>query len=113
MDTLLREHGVDRVDVLKVDIEGAEKEVFASCSSWIDRVGVLIVEFHDRLKDGCSDTVYAAAEQFPVRWNRGETTFFQRQACPPPRNDVTTNTRSSMPSTHRKADRSRIRPIPS
>jgi len=35
-----------RVDLLKCDIEGAEAEVFAACSQWIDRVGAMVVELH-------------------------------------------------------------------
>jgi FkbM family methyltransferase len=84
--TLMREHRLNYIDVLKVDIEGSEKEVFESCSAWIDRVGVLIVELHDRSKSGCSRSVYSATKDFPIEWTRGETTFFLRpeyhHACP-------------------------------
>jgi FkbM family methyltransferase len=36
----------DRVDLLKVDVEGAEQEIFATCEAWIPRVRYLIVECH-------------------------------------------------------------------
>jgi FkbM family methyltransferase len=78
IDTLMREAGVDHIDILKVDIEGAEKEVFEACETWIDKVGVLVVEFHDRWKSGCSETVRNAAKDFPITWTKGETTFFYR-----------------------------------
>ena len=52
VDTLMREQGVDFIDILEVDIEGSEKEVFESCASWIDRGGILIVELHDRWTSG-------------------------------------------------------------
>ena len=42
MDDVLSELGKARIDVLKVDIEGAEEELFADCASWIERVGVLV-----------------------------------------------------------------------
>lgn len=84
VDTLMWEHGLAHIDIFKVDIEGSEKEVFDACGAWIDRIGVLIVEFHDRWKPGCSDTVRAAARDFPVEWTRGETTFFFRpEYCRP------------------------------
>ncbi len=36
-----------RIDILKMDIEGAEKEIFAqSPELWLDRVGMMIVETH-------------------------------------------------------------------
>lgn len=78
IDTLMREAGVDHIDILKIDIEGAEKEVFEACETWIDKVGVLVVELHDRWKSGCSETVHNAAKGFPVSWTKGETTFFYR-----------------------------------
>ena len=46
MEDVLEELGSDRIDLLKVDIEGAEEELFADCSAWIDRVGVVSVECH-------------------------------------------------------------------
>lgn len=78
VDTLMREQELDYIDVLKMDIEGSEKEVFEECASWIDHVGVVIVELHDRWKSGCSRNVYAATKDFSINWTRGETTFFFR-----------------------------------
>ncbi|ADG76476.1 methyltransferase FkbM family [Cellulomonas flavigena DSM 20109] len=43
---LLDELGWDGVDVLKMDIEGAEAEVLAADADWLDRVGVLAVDIH-------------------------------------------------------------------
>ncbi len=34
------------IDLLKCDIEGAEKDIFEDCSSWIRRVAAIIVELH-------------------------------------------------------------------
>lgn len=34
------------IDLIKCDIEGAEKELFKDCSSWIKRVQNLVVELH-------------------------------------------------------------------
>jgi FkbM family methyltransferase len=38
--------GAVRLDVLKMDVEGAEVEVMARSAPWIDHVGVLIAELH-------------------------------------------------------------------
>ncbi|MDQ3234697.1 MAG: FkbM family methyltransferase [Pseudobdellovibrionaceae bacterium] len=44
-----------RIDLLKVDIEGAGKEVFKNgTDQWIDRIGVLAVELRDNIVPGCS-----------------------------------------------------------
>jgi len=64
--------GVERVDILKVDIEGAEIEVFETAASWIQHVGVIIVELHDRLRDGCEAAVMRATTDFQIRRRQGE-----------------------------------------
>jgi FkbM family methyltransferase len=39
--------GFTHVDVLKVDIEGAERQLFSGDLNWLSRVRALMVEFHD------------------------------------------------------------------
>jgi hypothetical protein len=46
MPRLLELVSSERVDLVKVDIEGAEQEVFESCAAWIGRVRQLVVECH-------------------------------------------------------------------
>ncbi len=36
----------ETIDLLKCDIEGAERELFADCRSWISRVKAIVVELH-------------------------------------------------------------------
>lgn len=44
---LLREAGLNsEIDLLKCDIEGAERELFGACEPWIQRVRNLLVEVH-------------------------------------------------------------------
>jgi FkbM family methyltransferase len=76
MDTLMHETGIRSIDLLKVDIEGAEKEVFESCP-WIKNVGIIAVELHDRIKPGCRSTVETAAKDFRS-YQEGCVTFFAR-----------------------------------
>jgi FkbM family methyltransferase len=78
IDSLMEQFGLDHIDLLKIDIEGAEKEVFETADEWIDRVGCVIVELHDRTKSGCSRAVYSALGDFPHEFRRGETVFFER-----------------------------------
>jgi FkbM family methyltransferase len=55
----------DSVDIIKLDIEGAEKEVFsAEDLSWLKKVKLLIIELHDRYKKGCTKTVFEALHKF-------------------------------------------------
>lgn len=58
--------GTDRIDILKVDIEGAEQRLFSSpaCHTWLSKVSVLIVELHDRLRPGCARALYRALDPY-------------------------------------------------
>lgn len=42
---------IDQIDILKIDIEGAEYDLFNDrYESWIDKVKLLIIETHDRFR---------------------------------------------------------------
>jgi FkbM family methyltransferase len=61
IDEILQGTGRKFIDILKLDIEGAEKEVFSdNYANWLSRTNILILELHDRFKPGCSDAVYSA-----------------------------------------------------
>ena len=77
IDKLMQEAGIDSIDLLKVDIEGAEIEVFESCF-WIKKVRVMAIELHDRIRPGCSFAVQNAARDLTCV-QRGEVTFFIRR----------------------------------
>jgi FkbM family methyltransferase len=81
MDTLMREMGVASIDLLKVDIEGAEIEVFESCP-WIKNVRVIAIELHDRMRPGCSPVVKDATRSLHSD-QRGEVTIFARLTTQP------------------------------
>ena len=76
--TLMREHGIDFIDLFKVDIEGAEKELFTSADEWIDRVGNIVIELHDRFKPGCTEVFNQATRNFAVEQSKGENIFRSR-----------------------------------
>jgi FkbM family methyltransferase len=76
--TLMKEMRISTVDLLKIDIEGAEKEVFESCD-WMENIGCLMVELHDRFKPGCSEALERVVQGFSTI-QRGETTLYIRAA---------------------------------
>jgi FkbM family methyltransferase len=44
---ILQRAGIDeQIDLLKVDIEGAEEEVFRESPAWLDRVRHVVIELH-------------------------------------------------------------------
>jgi FkbM family methyltransferase len=76
--TLMARHGLDHVDIFKIDIEGAEREVFADPSAWLPRVDALIVELHEHRKPGCEPSFRAATAAFGRTWLRGENEYLAR-----------------------------------
>lgn len=78
MRTLMRHHALENLDVVKMDIEGAEKEIFESNpDQWLPQVRVLIVELHDRMRPGCSDALTAATANLPhMHFKHGEYDVF-------------------------------------
>jgi len=58
---ILAMSGQTEIGLLKLDIEGAEAEVFAAdCSAWLPRTHVINIELHDRLVPNCTDAFLAA-----------------------------------------------------
>jgi FkbM family methyltransferase len=47
MDQVLIAGDIETIDLLKCDIEGAERELFSDCRTWIGRVDLAVVECHD------------------------------------------------------------------
>ena len=74
MRTLMMNMNLGSIGLLKVDIEGAEKEVFENCD-WMERIGCLAIELHDRFKPGCSAAVNSAARGFS-KFQHGETMYY-------------------------------------
>lgn len=76
---ILERFGAERIDLLKMDIEGGEEVVFAPGSGygeWLDLVDTLAVEFHG---PACRDAVLAAtAGHGFVRSRHGELFVFRK-----------------------------------
>jgi FkbM family methyltransferase len=79
VDKIMRDHGLDFIDVLKVDIEGAEKEIFADPSEWINKVGIIIIELHENWDLGCNRNFFNATNSFPIAWKQGENVFVSKE----------------------------------
>jgi FkbM family methyltransferase len=84
MAELLRHYGRSSIDILKMDIEGAEREIFSSeCRSWLSRTRLLIIELHDHINPGCSQALDAAISDLRFsRTEQGENTILMNRECP-------------------------------
>jgi len=75
--TLLRRTGHERIDILKLDIEGSEEPLFASpdCQDWLPSVDVIVVETHGEASErAVSDAMREASFTLIARHpRRGDT----------------------------------------
>lgn len=69
---VLDEFGIASVDVLKLDIEGGEKEVLKHSEEWIEKVRVIVAELHDKIIPGCEDAFKIATRSFEQESKFGE-----------------------------------------
>jgi len=46
MNTLIKDLGLDRIDFLKMDIEGAEFDLFRGATEWLKLVSAMKIEYH-------------------------------------------------------------------
>jgi len=64
LETLFDTHHLPHVDLLKIDIEGTETELFKNDLSWASRVRMIAVEFHKGSRKQCKFD-----ELFSSGWN--------------------------------------------
>ncbi len=82
MLNFFKECNLDFVDILKVDIQGSEIEVFDEQSyEWLKKVRILFVEQHDYYRFGCSKQIMKALSQLKFyfigsRGKEGEILMF-------------------------------------
>lgn len=58
---ILKQFNQNEIDILKLDVEGAEKEIFSdNYQEWLPKTRILIVELHDRMKKDCSKAFFRA-----------------------------------------------------
>lgn len=72
----------DRISLLKVDIEGAEAQLFGSDTVWLHKVDAVMIELHEYIVPGVCDLVAGElmAHGLKFRGMRGENAVFTRDA---------------------------------
>jgi FkbM family methyltransferase len=65
IETIMLQEGWETIDILKIDIEGSEKELFSSnYEKWLPATKLIFVEVHDDMKKGCSKAVFSAIGKY-------------------------------------------------
>lgn len=67
------------IDILKLDIEGAEKELFSGDVGWLDKIGMVILEFHEHYAPGSTAMINDRLKEygFTKVLEKGENVIFQ------------------------------------
>lgn len=66
LDRLVRDHNLEQIDILKLNIEGAETAVLRS-TGVLDRVRTIVFEYHDELADMPLNELLESLTGFEVR----------------------------------------------
>ncbi|MFM1821120.1 MAG: hypothetical protein RLZZ402_1479 [Bacteroidota bacterium] len=63
--SIMEEMNWSTIDLLKLDIEGSEKEVFEkNYESWLPNTKMIIVEVHDHMRKGAAKSVFTATNKY-------------------------------------------------
>ncbi len=78
INDLITEYNIETIDILKIDIEGSEKELFEkNFDYWLSKTKLLIIEIHDGMRKGSSKAVFNALNDFEyVMELKGENHIF-------------------------------------
>lgn len=81
MDSIINEiHSDKRIDLLKIDIEGSEFEIFKELNIfWIERIENLAIEIHENLRPGVTDIIQKRLSDSFFSERIGEYTLFKRR----------------------------------
>ncbi len=65
IEDIMEIHGMPHIDILKIDVEGAELEIFSKgFENWLPKTRVIMIELHDRKKPGCSTVFHSVMDRY-------------------------------------------------
>jgi len=65
ISAIKQQFNLEKIDVLKIDIEGSEKELFEKgTADWLPFVKTMVLELHDVVKKGCTASLINALQPF-------------------------------------------------
>lgn len=71
--------GFTEIDIFKIDIEGAEKELFhENYDSWLKKTKIIIIELHERNRVGCEESFKNTIKKynFDLLFEKGENLVY-------------------------------------
>lgn len=68
LTSFMKNNQIVKIDILKIDIEGAERELFSeNYDYWLKRTRLIIIELHDWLNAGSSSAVFKAIAKYQIK----------------------------------------------
>ncbi|MGC4041724.1 MAG: FkbM family methyltransferase [Flavobacterium sp.] len=80
--SLMKKYDIDCIDILKIDIEASEKQIFSNnYEYWLPKVKKIVIELHDGFEEGCSRAFFEAVNKTIPRYKfhatRGENLIIE------------------------------------
>jgi FkbM family methyltransferase len=76
INQIMEYYDLEEIDVLKIDIEGAEKELFEkNIEEWLPKTKFIVIELHDDFKKGCSKAFFNALSSFEYKLSASGENF--------------------------------------
>jgi len=64
IDSILANFNIRKIDILKIDIECSEKELFCrNYETWLPKTKIIIIELHDWISPGCAEVFFKAVQK--------------------------------------------------
>ena len=80
IDSIIKEHKIKKIDILKIDIEGAEENLFSkNYKKWLSITDTIIIELHEWMKRGTSKNFWEAIKGYDFKISkRGENLILRK-----------------------------------
>jgi len=81
IDSIVQENQINIIHILKLDIEGSEKELFESnYEKWITITKFIIIELHEKMRPGSEKSVFNTIKKYNFKETRsGENVVFENK----------------------------------
>jgi hypothetical protein len=57
----MEKYSIERIDIIKLDIESSEKQLFLdNFDYWLPKTKIIVIELHDWMEEGCSKAFFEA-----------------------------------------------------
>lgn len=80
INSLMKEFRISKIDILKMDIEGCEKECLLSPDiGWLNKTKYFLLEIHERIHPGLTKQIFNLIPSSSTTSNNGEYTVIQNK----------------------------------